>query len=150
MPKRLRFEDVKQIMLCFANGYTPMAIERRFGYPKETVRTYGKFYSAVNRGDLDTAYTLRKAGKVSQYAIDWAIYAGFIDNTDAEPIAAQQLEITEEPVPENPQDFTLAGIDALWRELNALAKALDTMTNSLVIELSAINKGLDRLAERWQ
>lgn len=165
MGARLQPRDVAQILNALADGYYPKAIERKYGYNPKTSELYYRFYKALKAEDFDAARKFRQTNKVSEFAMDWARVNGYIPDEpepeQVELVVGAQIEdclrSEEEPVPQNPQDFTLSGLDALWRELtalnmrmDALTKTLDTMTNSLVIELNAINKGLDKLAERWQ
>lgn len=161
--------DVETLFRFFKDGVKDNAIGRITGYNVYTVSHYRKFYNAIQDKNYAAAYSCRVSNKIKLWAIRTGLLPAKIGNErEPEPEPEQVplvvgtkvedfLRSEEEPVPQKPQDYTLSGLDALWRELtalnmrmDALTKTLDTMTNSLVIELNAINKGIDKLAERWQ
>lgn len=163
--KKLNRDDIEIIMNAFKKGYSNMAIVRRYGYSYNTITRYNRFYNVLISRDENkiNELVLNTKDRISRKAVEWAVKNGYMPA----PAAPVHLEIKEEPEPvretppENAQeiapDYTLAGMAAIWENTNrlnahleALVKALDTMTNSIVIELGAINKGIDTLAERWQ
>lgn len=156
--KKLKENDFANLFLMFKKGARNEAIELRYGYSRTSIERFRKFYKAVLAKDYDS---IRRDPHISTAAKLWAMDNGFLPGVtldreatespnETQPDVPVQLEVNGKPAPESAPDYTLAGMDAIWNAIGELNKTLDTMTNSLVFALDAINKGIDKLAERWQ